>query len=113
VPKHLLPRSETIAGASGPGGEDLNFIGSVVERWRGATMSHKPAVGEAAREPRPVAASAAAPLPPLAPTPSAPPPVSPALDPNRFGLLKRPLTDRPDHLGALRSPAPPSRWPTR
>jgi len=38
--------------------------------------------------------------------PAAPPPLAPASDPNRHSLLKKPLIDRPDHYGALRSPPP-------
>jgi len=126
LPAQLLPRSETFSGASDAQaiGQDLSFIGSVVERWRGATMSQR-AAAETTRDsrvappaPAPATASSLPPLPPMpaaampaapmpaAPMPAAPPPLAPASDPNRHSLLKKPLIDRPDHYGALRSPPP-------
>src|SRR5207302_8229859 len=123
LPAQLLPRSDTFSGASDAQaiGQDLSFIGSVVERWRGATMSQR-AAAETTRDsrlappapaPAPATASSLPPLPPMpaaampaAPMPAAPPPLAPASDPNRLSLLKKPLIDRPDHYGALRSPPP-------
>src|SRR5438128_2063032 len=79
LPAQLLPRSDTFSGASDAQaiGQDLSFIGSVVERWRGATMSQR-AAAETTRDSRlaPPAPAAGAPatassLPPLPPMPAA------------------------------------------
>ena len=106
LPQHLLPRSDAFGKDSTlrAAGEGLNFISSVVERWRGATTSWANS-DDGAREVRQVAAAEAAPLQP-APAPSP----APALDPNRFSLLKKPAGDRPDPLAALRT-AQPQRLP--
>ncbi len=105
LPRHLLPRSEAFSG-EGSGGQDINFIGAVVERWRSATMRQR-TLEDGAREPRPLAGAEAAPLQPAAPSAPA------AADPHRFSLLKKPPTDRPDPYAALRAapPPPPSRFP--
>ena len=85
VPAHQLPRSEaTIATTpTSFSGHDINFVGSVLERWRGAT-SHReapidPTFGE--RFGGSVQRTADAPM--LQP--------SLGLDPDRFSLLKKPL----------------------
>ena len=123
LPEHLLPRSDTYAGAAmQEDNQVLNFIGSVVDRWRGATMNQKSALAEAAREQKLAAVTAAslamppaAPVaaPPAAPVPSAPVsapvPAAAAMSPqdaSRLSLLKKPPVDRPDAFGALRTPAP-------
>jgi len=102
LPRQLLPRSEAFTGhpANQMGGQDLNFIAAVVERWRGATMRRRVAADEAAREVKPTVGAEAVPPPP--PVPPAPP-LAP--EPGRFSLLKKPLTDKPDPYAALRSPA--------
>jgi DNA helicase HerA-like ATPase len=42
LPAHLRPKGEMIAEGSGAGSVDSpEFIANVIERWRGATMSHK------------------------------------------------------------------------
>jgi DNA helicase HerA-like ATPase len=111
LPQHLLPRSDSFAKDSNvkAGGEDLNFIAAVVERWRGATM--RAGSEEALRELKPAAAPETA---PLQPAPALAPAAAPAADPSRIGLLRKPLADRPDALASLRSPpagAQPQRWP--
>jgi hypothetical protein len=100
LPPHLLPRSDVFAGHGGAeaGGEDVNFIAAVVERWRSATMRNRGAGGgggadEAPRDLRLLGTTEAT-------------PTQPATDPGRFGLLRKPLTDRPDPYAALRA-APP------
>ncbi len=103
LPRQLLPQSEAFAGdpANRLGGRDLNFITTVVERWRGATMRRRVGAEDAAREGKPGVGAEAAASAPAAPT--APPP---APEPNRFSLLKKPLTDKPDPYAALRNAAP-------
>jgi DNA helicase HerA-like ATPase len=89
---------------------DRDLIGSVVERWRSATMSHKTSIDDDTASPFDQMAAA----PPLAPAqpqmPSAPPPPAQpaqAFDPNRSRLLKRPL----ENNGATFTPGPHSPAP--
>jgi DNA helicase HerA-like ATPase len=103
LPPDLLPKSDTFANdpTLQASGQDLNFIASVVDRWRSATMNRAHA-----NEPAMAAERPSAPRPPVAPT--APPPpaaaaAAPAADPARFSLLKKPPADRPDPLAALRA----------
>ncbi|WP_458756402.1 ATP-binding protein [Afipia sp. TerB] len=87
VPAFQLPRSEATIATTPTSytGHDLNFVSSVVDRWRGAT-SHReappsdPSFGDRFSE-RPLPRSGDAPL--LQP--------SLGLDPDRFSLLKKPL----------------------
>lgn len=124
LPPNLVPRSEAFArtpGAQG-GAHDLNFIASVVERWRGATMSRNVSHGETvnrsvatgeAREPnappasgRDAAAGTGAEAPRLQP---AAPPLQPAprpADASRLSLLKRPLAEAQNPGAIPRRPAP-------
>jgi DNA helicase HerA-like ATPase len=114
LPPHLLPKSDTFANdpTLQATGQDLNFIASVVDRWRSATMNR--AHMEEPRDIKPAMAPAAPAPAPRAPMP--PPPVAgaPTLDPNRFSLLKKPPAERRDPLSALRpiQAPPPPRWPT-
>jgi uncharacterized protein len=109
LPSHLLPKSDTFANdpTLQANGQDLNFIASVVDRWRNATMNRaqtdeqrdlRPALSERPPAPRPPVAPTSLPAAAAAPTAAAP-----ASDPNRFSLLKKPPTDRPDPLAALRA----------
>ena len=69
---------------------DRDLIGSVIERWRSATMSHKSTGDDDLASPFEQMASA----PPLQPAPMQSPPAAQpaqAFDPNRARLLKRPL----------------------
>jgi len=92
---------------------DRDLIGSVIERWRSATMSHKTAIDDELASPFDQMAAA----PPLQPAPAHAPPPAPAaqpaqaFDPNRSRLLKRPL----EGAGAPHAPAPtaPALAPTR
>jgi uncharacterized protein len=104
LPSHLLPKSDTFANDPilQASGQDLNFIASVVDRWRNATMNrahaNEPQAAAAERAPAPRAPAAPSSLPPAAAAPA-----SPAADSNRFSLLKKPPADRPDPLAALRA----------
>jgi DNA helicase HerA-like ATPase len=86
---------------------DRDLIGSVIERWRSATMSHKAAADDDMASPFEQMASA----PPLQPQAPSPPPPSAqpaqAFDPNRARLLKRPL----EGAGAPFTPGPNSPAP--
>src|SRR5579871_1084095 len=98
LPPDLLPKSDTFANdpTLQASGQDLNFIASVVDRWRNATMNRAHA-----EEAKPVAAASRPAAP--APTAVAAPAAAPATDPSRFSLLKKPPADRPDPLAALRA----------
>ena len=97
LPAPLLPRSEVVGRASEDfvAGINQEFIGTVLERWRGATTSQS-ATDDGNGEIRGSGEGEAAPLQP-----------APALDPTRFRTLKRPLAD----IAALPEQAPSaSRW---
>jgi uncharacterized protein len=96
--RNHIPGSMTIGSTSGidATGHDLNFIASVLERWRSVVASPNTASDKGARQ---VATASASEGPPLQPA-------APALDPNRFSLLKRPITEHPDPNAGLRRPNP-------
>jgi hypothetical protein len=100
---HLRPKGETIGEGMGAGrAEGPEFIASVIERWRGATMSHRANGGN----------DQAAELG----TFTEPPPSQPAaLDSDRFKILKRPLgAEQAPLRPAAPSPAASApRWPAR
>jgi hypothetical protein len=101
LPAYLRPKGELINEISGGGNvESPEFIENVIERWRGATMSHK-----------------GRPDDPELGTFSEPPPLQSAatLDADRFRILKRPLSVEPPALRTQQTPPPTasSRWPTR
>jgi hypothetical protein len=84
VPLHQLPRSEaTIATVTSTGsGHDMQFVGAVLERWRGATSSRDGDSGNGNGD-RASSLSMTSDAPLLQP--------SMGLDPDRFSLLKKPL----------------------
>jgi hypothetical protein len=84
---------------------DRDLIGSVIDRWRSATMSHKTSSDDDLASPFEQMASA----PPLQPQQAPPPSAQPAqaFDPSRSRVLKRPL----DGAGAPFTPGPHSPAP--
>jgi hypothetical protein len=103
LPAHLRPKGEMIA--EGGGAKDVEspeFIAAVIERWRGATMSHRrmddtsPDLGSFTEPPALQAAVS---------------------DADRFRILKRPIGADPARAPQAPSiapaPTPPPRWPTR
>jgi hypothetical protein len=102
LPAHLLPKGmpTTKADAGTGAAATMDFITTVIERWRGATMSHKARFEDGGQE-VPQFRDEPAPLQP-----------APALDADRFRILKRPQADAPS---APQRPAPPqpTRWPPR
>ena len=82
LPPHLQPNSESAGNSRRDAGDDLerDALATVIERWRNATMSHKPTGDDDLRD------AALAPRDEFAPPQSAY-----ALDPARFKLLKKPL----------------------
>jgi len=82
LPSFQLPRSEaTLATVASTEGQDLKFIESVLERWRGATTSRDQAPNNPIMQERPLPKTVESPM--LQP--------SMGLDPERFSLLKKPL----------------------
>jgi uncharacterized protein len=98
----LLPRRETVSLAeSGAGGErDRHSLASVVERWRGQAVRPRPGTERPPEDVKSLTLALGD-----GPTQSAP-----ALDPNRFKLLKKPLDQRSLTAGWDQTAAePPSR----
>jgi hypothetical protein len=95
LPQGSLPRSEAFASERAPltNGHDINFIASVIERWRGSTVGQRPNVEEALRAP--VVTPEVVPVQPV-PEP-----------PSRLSLLKKPLAADP--YAVLRSSIAPKR----
>jgi DNA helicase HerA-like ATPase len=83
LPTQLLPRSEALAAASADFAAGLNheFIGSVLERWRGATTTQRSRADDAGLEPRAAVEVESAPLQPTRPA-----------DPSNK-VLRKPLAD--------------------
>lgn len=114
LPENLVPQSQAIINSStdAANGANEDFIDTIIDRWRGATMSHKqsgldggPDFDGLARDEFsaiPVAPQipSAPPAPPIAPS------ATPRLDPDRFKLLKRPLEERRDVFGKTEPVAP-------
>jgi hypothetical protein len=120
LPENLIPQSQAVINASTDPSSAMteDFIDTIIDRWRGATMSLKhsaldggPDFESLARDEfsslsvAPQAPSVAAPMPPMPPMPT---PAAPRLDPDRFKLLKRPLEGRSDVFGRSEPAAP--RW---
>src|SRR4029077_18655073 len=133
LPEGLIPQSQAVINASTDPSSAMteDFIDTIIDRWRGATMSLKhsaldggPDFEALARDEfsslsvAPQAPSTTVPVPaqaasaPRAPaTPVRVPaqlPPAPRLDPDRFKLLKRPLENRGDVFGKSEPTAP--RW---
>jgi DNA helicase HerA-like ATPase len=84
LPPHLIPRSEAVKDDYVASDISLDFVASVLDRWRGAMTTQKLASDEAPSI-RPSAEAAA-----LPPRPGS------GLDPDRFKLLKRSPLERAD-----------------
>jgi DNA helicase HerA-like ATPase len=85
VPPHQMPRSEaTIATVRSSAGHDMQFVGAVLERWRGATSSRDADTGNGGGNSDRISGVAMASDAPLLQP-------SMGLDPDRFSLLKKPL----------------------
>ena len=101
LPQALLPKSDAFGkeGALPARAHDLDFIASVIERWRGSTVSHRINAEEPAREVKPVVNPDAVPLAPR-----------PATDLSRLSLLRKPAANQTDHYAALtEAMSPPKR----
>ena len=99
LPRDLIPKSEAFASTSGAArGRDLDFVASVLERWRSMAISPKMAKNETHETTHGLASEA----PPLQPAAL----MQPALNPDRFSLLRRPPPDSTNPLTVLRRPIP-------
>jgi DNA helicase HerA-like ATPase len=88
VPEHLLPKSEAVSNARiHIEGASDGFLDSVIERWRGATMSHRAKPDDGTQDLDSLARQEFAPLQP-----------SGGLDPERFRILKKPADNPADVL---------------
>lgn len=111
---HLIPRGEAIArGAIEAGTEaDYDFIASVVERWRGATMSQKLKLDERVAEQEEdfyaIAAEEFVTVPPIQPTLEAHPAGA-----GRFGRALETAARLVDAHAAAQPPAPEDAPPSR
>jgi len=105
LPAGLL-RKESGDGHSGQG-VTQDFIGSVIERWRGATMSHRLATEDVSAEAASRAKDEVVSSPPTAPASTS------GLDSDRFKILKKPLEAEADPAAAREPAARPSRFPQR
>ena len=123
LPTGFIPQSQAVINnvTTDPArGATEDFIDTIIDRWRGATMSSKGGIDSGdfdamARDefstlsitpqapsipPQPTVSA------PLAPAPAA---AAPRLDPDRFRLLKKPI-ESGSGLGAPAAPAAPSQW---
>jgi hypothetical protein len=118
LPENLIPQSQAVINASTDPSSSMteDFIDTIIDRWRGATMSLKSSSLDSGADFELLARdefsslSVAPQAPSLAPQPKMPPPPAapPRLDPDRFKLLKRPLENRGDVFGKNEPAAP--RW---
>jgi uncharacterized protein len=105
LPVDVLRKRDAEATARMDAGHRVNedFVISVLERWRGATMSHNLRFDDNGPEVDPPMREDVAPLQPAA-----------GLDPNRFTILKKPTEGRADVFATPRGAArPPLRTPPR
>jgi DNA helicase HerA-like ATPase len=105
LPDHLLPKSEAVINARMESARGLktDFIDSVIERWRGATMSHKQKLEDSTADLEAIVRDELAPLQPAR-----------ALDPDRFKILKKPVDAPADvFAGPKDTLGRPMPWPHR
>jgi hypothetical protein len=121
APEHI-PQSQAVISSTGEGNRQLteDFIDTIVDRWRGATMSKQNSLDGSADLDSLVrdefssfsSAQQAAPIPQAPSIPSPPSaPAAPRLDPDRFRLLKKPLGGE-SPLGAGSAPTAPGAPPS-
>jgi hypothetical protein len=109
LPEDVLPKSEAVINSrmdAVQGSADVDMLASVIERWRGATMSHRKGDVDGLQDLDAVAQNEFAPLQPSA--------TSAALEPDRFKLLKRPLDAGMEPVAAAGpSLRKPTAWPPK
>ena len=113
LPENLIPQSQAVINASTDPTSTVNedFIDTIIDRWRGATMSLKQNGLESGGDFESLARdefstlSVAPQAPTVAPPPQ--PAAAPRLDPDRFRLLKRPIEGAPAFGQGTPTPPPP------
>ena len=104
LPAQLLPKSESAErGEEFVAGISQDFIASVLERWRGATTNQRNVADEAPLDARPRVRPGA---PRCSRRSLSPAPSAPALEPNRFRLLKKSASDL---FGSVQTPGQPGK----
>jgi len=96
-------------------GTSEDFIDTIIDRWRGATMSSKGSIdggdfdSTARDEFSTLSVTPQAPSVAPQPTIAAQPAAAPRIDPDRFRLLRKPL-EGGSALGAPAAPGAPPQW---
>jgi DNA helicase HerA-like ATPase len=117
LPENLIPQSQAIinATADASGGASQDFIDTIIDRWRGATMSKNNGLetdfDALARDE--FSSIPTAPQAPQAPSVAPPPPApaaAPRLDPERFKILKKPLDSGAGSLRSAETTGQPNQW---
>jgi hypothetical protein len=122
LPENLIPQSQAVISATTDAsrGATEDFIDTIIDRWRGATMSNKQSGLDGGADFESLARDefstlSVAPHQPAAPLPQAPtvsaPPAAPRLDPDRFRLLKKPIEGASSPGQGTTPTATPPRWP--
>ena len=118
LPAGFIPQSQAVINVTTDSARAASedFIDTIIDRWRGATMSSKGGIDsgdfDAMARDEFSTLSVTPQAPSVAPQPTVPaqpaPAAAPRLDPDRFRLLKKPI----EGGGALGSPAPaaPPQW---
>jgi len=112
LPPESIPQSQAVINAptDAGSGASQDFIDTIIDRWRGATMSKQngldgPDFDGLARDE--FSSIPTAPQPPQAAPLAQAPSVAPRLDPDRFKILKKPIESG---AGSLRAGEPGSSW---
>jgi DNA helicase HerA-like ATPase len=117
LPASFIPQSQAVINVTTDStrGTSEDFIDTIVDRWRGATMSSKGSIdgGDSDSIVRDEFStlSVTPQAPSVAPQPTIPaqPAAAPRLDPDRFRLLKKPL-EGGSAPGAPAAPGAPPQW---
>jgi len=122
LPPEFIPQSQAVINASTDPSSTMSedFIDTIIDRWRGATMSHKQSGLDGGSDFESMARDEFSSLSLAPQAPSVPPPpipvqptaaprpatAAPRLDPDRFKLLKRPIAGSSDVFGKTEPAAP-------
>jgi hypothetical protein len=118
LPENLIPQSQAVINATTDpsSGASQDFIDTIIDRWRGATMSKQNGLdgpdfdGLARDEFSSIPVAPQAPQAPQPPPVAQAPTVAPRLDPDRFKILKKPLEGGTGALGGAPREPLSTRW---